>query len=580
MTGDPTYYKNINTQLLRHVPKNAKNIIEFGCGEANFGKVYKQYNPDCNYMGIEIFEDAAKVAKKNIDNVLVANIDTLTLEEITAYFNINIGSVDCIIYGDVIEHLLDPWKTVKLHTELLTEEGVLTACIPNVSHWSIIHQLLNSNWKYEEFGLLDKTHLRFFSLNTVKDFCEQCNLRSIDIVARTIPDEENHKKFFQAALPLIKAVGANPDQANIMTRAYQYLLIAQKKTAPKAPRIILDSIMLKPVGAVNDLRIIEPFNFLASIPNIQASQQIAKMNLLTPAQPGTPAAQQQRIFVWHRPIMSYKHAIPVLKRIIAHNYLVVVEFDDDIDHWPLAKKENYLTLKGCHAIQTTNEELANLYREHNPEIGVFPNQIAMLPPKPEINTRNKLNIFFGAIGREDDWKPVLPLINKIIKTHGKKLHFHVIHDKDFLEALDTNQKSFTPLCNYEQYQQILKGCDIALLPLEDTRFNRMKSDLKFIECAAHGVATLAPPIVYENTIEHNKTGLIYHSPEEFTQYFNDLIKKKKLRQTLVENAYDYVRNNRLLCQHYMQRYEWYKSLHARRDELHAKLLERVPEIKA
>lgn len=84
----------------------------------------------------------------------------------------------------------------------------------------------------------------------------------------------------------------------------------------------------------------------------------------------------------------------------------------------------------------------------------------------------------------------------------------VIYDRALFDGLDTPHKSFEPICSYDRYKSLLHAADIALLPLEPTRFNRHKSDLKFIECASQGAVALASPTVYERTIRHGETGII------------------------------------------------------------------------
>ena len=144
--------------------------------------------------------------------------------------------------------------------------------------------------------------------------------------------------------------------------------------------------------------------------------------------------------------------------------------------------------------------------------------------------------------------------------------------------LATPFKSFEPFCNYDRYQEILHGCDIALLPLEPTRFNEMKSDLKFLECAAHGVAVLASPTVYAQTIQEGETGLIYRDPVDFEEKLRGLLEDDKLRRGLTLKAYDWVKANRMLSQHYRERAQWYRAMHKALPQLQADLRERVPEL--
>ena len=114
-----------------------------------------------------------------------------------------------------------------------------------------------------------------------------------------------------------------------------------------------------------------------------------------------------------------------------------------------------------------------------------------------------------------------------------------------------------------------------MLPLRDSEFNRSKSDLKFIECAGNGAVVLASPVVYGNTIVEGKTGFIYRDNREFTNKLNLLIKNRNLRRMVAEKAYAYVRFNRLMSQHYMERLDWYRELFARLPELTAEAAARI-----
>ena len=107
----------------------------------------------------------------------------------------------------------------------------------------------------------------------------------------------------------------------------------------------------------------------------------------------------------------------------------------------------------------------------------------------------------------------------------------------------------------------------------------MKSDLKFIECAAHGVATLASPTVYKNTIKHGINGFIYNDLEEFKEYLLLLIENDELRQAVADNAYRYVANNRLLVNFYEERYMWYSKMIDNLPELNRELIKRNPELR-
>ena len=157
-------------------------------------------------------------------------------------------------------------------------------------------------------------------------------------------------------------------------------------------------------------------------------------------------------------------------------------------------------------------------------------------------------------------------------------------DLEFYKALNTPNKEFYGQANgltipYQEYSKILHSCDVALLPLTDTPINRMKSDLKFIEAAGHGAVALASPTVYSETIRHDSTGFIYHTDQEFVDLLCLLIQNRTRRIEIAETAYNYVKNKRLLCDHYQERYRAYMNLYARLPKLNAEVEQRMQQFK-
>ena len=171
-------------------------------------------------------------------------------------------------------------------------------------------------------------------------------------------------------------------------------------------------------------------------------------------------------------------------------------------------------------------------------------------------------------------------LNRLLGEHPGRIDVQVVHDRAFFDALATTDKRFTPTCDYDGYIDVLRRCDVALLPLNDTLFNRCKSDLKFIECAAHGVVALASPTVYAGSVRDGVTGLLFHSPADFLEKLRGLVVDPRMRTAIAGRAYEYVRDHRLLAQHFRKRLSWYESLLARKEELDARLFERLPELRA
>ena len=150
------YYQSEREDIISLIPPDARHILDVGCGFGLMGRKLKEKRGDVEVIGIESEEGAINTARGNVDELIVGNIENIKLPFEQGYF-------DCIVYGDVLEHLKEPWKVLKEHTRYLKKGGWCIASIPNISHYSIIKSLLNDMWEYKPSGILDESHLRFFT---------------------------------------------------------------------------------------------------------------------------------------------------------------------------------------------------------------------------------------------------------------------------------------------------------------------------------------------------------------------------------------------------------------------------------
>lgn len=117
--------------------------------------------------GIEIVGAVAEQARSVFDDVIVGNIETVLISDARKF--------DVIIATDVLEHLVDPWGVVKNLSKFLKPDGLFLASIPNVAHWNTAFKLFfRGRWDYQQEGLLDRTHLRFFTESTARSLFEDC----------------------------------------------------------------------------------------------------------------------------------------------------------------------------------------------------------------------------------------------------------------------------------------------------------------------------------------------------------------------------------------------------------------------
>lgn len=146
--------------MLKYIPKNVKRTLDLGCACGDFSYLVKSnFGAEC--WGIEIDEQAARVAATKLDRVINADVNQCLEKIPNNYF-------DCIICNDVLEHLVDPYALLINLRKKLTREGLVVASIPNIRYCRNLFELVvRGNWDYKDKGILDKTHLRFFTYKSV-----------------------------------------------------------------------------------------------------------------------------------------------------------------------------------------------------------------------------------------------------------------------------------------------------------------------------------------------------------------------------------------------------------------------------
>ena len=170
-------------KLLSLIGEN-RRVIDFGCATGYLACLLKQKG--CVVTGIEINEQAASIAEQYCERVIVCDLDITRLLDILPK-----QTFDVAVFGDVLEHLRDPWRILQETKELLLPQGYVVASIPNIAHGAIRLSLLQGKFDYQELGILDNTHLRFFTRKTVEELFEKSGYLS-EIVDRThLPILEN-----------------------------------------------------------------------------------------------------------------------------------------------------------------------------------------------------------------------------------------------------------------------------------------------------------------------------------------------------------------------------------------------------
>jgi trans-aconitate methyltransferase len=209
---------SFNVDLLNIIPPETERVIEVGCNAGALAAAVKRRNPQCHVVGMELREEAARLAMQHCDAVYAVDVEGL-LESAFWQF----ADRQCWVFGDVLEHLVDPWKVLKRIRNVLPAGGSVAVCIPNMQHWSVQARLATGLIRYEESGLLDRTHLRWFSRQTILEMFADCGFRMVAGHPRIFDDPQR-----AAVLPWIRglaeAQGIDPGQAEFDALALQYVM--------------------------------------------------------------------------------------------------------------------------------------------------------------------------------------------------------------------------------------------------------------------------------------------------------------------------------------------------------------------
>ena len=153
------YFQEERPEMLKYIPKESLKILDVGCGCGNFGGLVKtKFNAEV--WGVELDQKAASMASRKLDRVICGSFDeNLSLPN---------NSFDCILFNDVLEHLIEPEKALLHAKKLLASQGIIVASIPNVRYIENVYDIMiKGNWEYKDCGILDKTHLRFFTHKSI-----------------------------------------------------------------------------------------------------------------------------------------------------------------------------------------------------------------------------------------------------------------------------------------------------------------------------------------------------------------------------------------------------------------------------
>lgn len=216
-----TYYQYSRPELHPLIPTDAKRILDIGCAAGALGRAIKERQA-CHVTGIEMVEAAARQAKERLDEVHIG-------DAIALMGGMPENAFDCIVFADVLEHMEHPEQCLAQARRILTKNGRIVVSLPNVRHWSVVKNLLEGHWNYEDAGILDRTHLRFFTRESMIRLFVEAGFRVESLTGTVLKGWEVPTGIVQS----LNAHGLDTSSLEQEGRIYQFIVSASPATAAK-----------------------------------------------------------------------------------------------------------------------------------------------------------------------------------------------------------------------------------------------------------------------------------------------------------------------------------------------------------
>ena len=165
---DTTYHQNPRTEIASFIAEPPGTVLDIGCGGGATGRLIKEKFPGTRVIGIEINPRAAEFARQYLDQVICAAIDDVDLAAEAPG-----AAISTVLLLDVLEHLYDPWRALSRIRSWLAPGTRVLASVPNIRNLAVLDELAGGRFQYAENGVLDVTHVRFFTKDELRRMFEE-----------------------------------------------------------------------------------------------------------------------------------------------------------------------------------------------------------------------------------------------------------------------------------------------------------------------------------------------------------------------------------------------------------------------
>lgn len=536
---------NSHTRVIRYVREAGSPdrgpILDVGCSSGYFGEALKKLG--YQVWGIEPHPTAAVEASKRLDQVYSGSIETFLADPVIS----GGAKFQFVIFGDVLEHVIDPVGILKACCPLLGSEGRVIASIPNVAHKSVRFMLMEGRWDYAESGILDRTHLHFYTRDSLVSLLDDAGCRIERFSAVTLNVASSNITVTPRIEDAFDTLIHDHEQD-----AFQFIVMA----APEADANVREEanrkymlrghhriLCVPPLKESNlcSIRLADPLTRLAEM--YGGEFRVEEPHLVS----GEDAEWADTI-VFQRE--SNPRLLEMMRRFRKAGKRVIFDIDDLLTDVPeylsvaahCREIKPYLesALREADAVSVSTAELREALLPYNPRTFITPNYAwSNEQPIAHDETEQPIRII---VASSDSVRVdfLVDSLRNVVDDPADNVELVGIGPPgEYLVKLGLPVICF-PTMDHPQFKSFLvqNNNTIALIPLDDNRFNRCKSAIKFFDYALAGVPCICSAVVpYYNVIDDPENGILCLDNEvAWTSAIRALVHNTAMRQSIANNA--------------------------------------------